>query len=146
MLPSISLQPVKPTPLSTGSVEIVESVGRASLTRSFSISETEPLTISQRLEIPENEAQSVSQETTQIKAPIYRWSAVLERKFGRLTARVAAEVATPAENDEFTKLRTARQRVYLARSGAQVLLDFEKRQRTAALVRALQKYVEITSH
>ena len=146
MSPSISLPPVLPTQLSTRSVEIVESVTRKSFTTPLSIWETEPLAISPRLEIPENGAQSVSQETTQISAPIYQWSAALERRFGRLTARVAAEVASPAEKNEFAKLRTARRQVYLVRSGAQVLLDFEKRQRTAALVQALQKYVEIASH
>lgn len=146
MSPSLSVPPVLPGQLSKPSVEIVQSAAHPSFTTPLSISGAEPLAISPRMKILENGAQSVSQETTQITAPIYRWSAALERRFGRLTARVAAEVATPAENDEFRKLRTTRRRVYLARSGAEVLLDFEKRQRTAALVQALQKYVEITSH
>jgi len=93
-------------------------------------------------QISETARQAYSKEATKIPMPIGQWSAPLEQKFAHLAALVASGRASVNETGEFLKLQNARRRTYLARSGAEVLRDFEQRERTAALIAALRKYVE----
>jgi hypothetical protein len=144
---SFSIPPVQPAQLSArDSIEIVESVGRPSSGSQVSISGPEPDAVSSLVEIPEAEFQAISQRTSHITAPIYTWSGALEKKFGHLAARVAAKKASPDEQRELKALQVSRRRLYLARAGDEVLRDFEKRERTAALIKALKRYVEFTSN
>lgn len=79
-----------------------------------------------------------------LQATISHWSQALENQFAHLAARIASDTATADDRKKLEQLQRSRQQTYLARHGDQVLRDFERRQRTAELVRALQRYVEIT--
>lgn len=128
---------------SVESVEVVASGSRSSLAEHLAISAGNALSnVAFSGEVPPNAYQASSFTKSEIVAVDSRWSAALEHRFAHLAARIAANTATDAERDEFRNLQSTRRRVYLARGGAAILRDFEERQRTAALIDALKKYVE----
>lgn len=100
-------------------------------------------------QLPPHPSQGASSagDSTKIRFPTTtRWTTALENKFANLAARIATNSATDEDRKTFSNLQASRRRLHLTRAGGDVLRDFEERQRTAALVEALQKYVELTSH
>jgi hypothetical protein len=152
-MPALALQPAHPNQSARSPVEIRET-GRSRGTSGGVVSvpaAPEEQEISFLVNVPApsgepGESYSFDQNAIVIKAPLAQWTRALEQKFAHYAARIAAGIATQEETKEFAELQTTRERIYLARSGAEVLRDFEERQRTAALIRALQRYVEFTAH
>jgi hypothetical protein len=142
-MPATALQALPPEHSSARSfVEIVETIEPKSTRTEIPITAQKAEDISFLAPIPDTSRQGYSQEKTKIPVPDDHWSAALEQRFARLAALVAAETASVDQKNEFAKLQSLRRRTYLARSGAEVLRDFELRQRTADLILALRKYVE----
>lgn len=133
-------------------VEVREAPGRTSLGAHLSISGvTLHAQSEQSVEGAASESSSLRDSDsygpkTILSAPILYWSASLERRFAHAAARIATGKATKEERGKFAELQNSRRRVHLARPGKDVLHDFEERQRTADLVRALQRYVEFASY
>lgn len=131
-------------------VEVREAPGRTSLGKHLFISgATHFARTSQSLEGITSEISTLqpadSNGKTNLLVPILRWSAALEETFAHAAARMAAGNVTNDERAEFASLQNSRRRVYLARPGKDVLRDFEERQRTADLVSALKRYVDLAS-
>ncbi len=148
-MPALAVEPAHPNQSDRRPVEIVESGRASSAGITLSVpGACEPQDVAFLVEMPDHLDQSFSrtENTVEIKAPIIRWTSALEQKFARYAARLAAGIATEEEVKTLTDLQNTRDRLYLARSGADVLRDFEERQRTAALVQALRRYVEFTAH
>jgi hypothetical protein len=139
---SVAIQALRPEQSARTSVEIVEMSERASLGMRTTISGQSTDAISLLSQISETAHQAYSKEAIKIPMPIGRWSSPLEKRFAHLAALMASGRASGDEKGEFLKLQNTRRRTHLARSGTEVLRDFEQRERTAALVAALRKYVE----
>jgi hypothetical protein len=138
----IAVQPLQRGQFVRSSIEIVETVGRMTHVAETTVNGQKTDEVSLVSPVSGSAPQAFSQLAIKVPTQISQWSAALEQRFARLAARVATESASVNEQREFSSLQNARRQTHLARSGAEVLRDFEQRQRTAALVAALRKYVE----
>src|SRR5438552_1632209 len=128
-------------------IETAETIGAVKSTKlQTSIPAQESRDISLQAKVVGTLSEAYSRERTKITATLDRWSSALEHRFARLAARIAAGTASAEQKKQFAKLQDDRRRTLLARSGQEVLRDFEERQRTFDLIQALKRYVEFAPH
>src|SRR5438067_959824 len=108
-------------------IETVETIGGVKSTElQTSIPGQESGDIPLQAKLAGTLSDAYSRERTEVTATLDRWSSALERRFARLAARIAVGTASAEQKKEFAKLQDDRRRTLLARSGREVLRDFEE--------------------